>query len=194
MHRHAPLVEPEEDRLRLDALDAEADEMRHSIDGIAVERHAADPHRRVTSDALGELALSVRFRGEPTVGGHLGGRRAEADHGRDVLEPAPPGTFLRASDDERREPQAAAHEQGAGALRPSELVRADRAQVGIEGGEVDRDVPAAMHASTCTRTPRSRHAAATAVAGWIVPTSWFASCTVTSAVAGRTASSTSVGL
>src|SRR5207237_896291 len=113
-------VEPEEDRLRFDALDAEADEMRDPIGGIAVEGHAANPRRGVVRDAVRELALRTRFGGEPTVGRNFGGGGAEADHGRDVLEP-------------------------------------------------------------------------TAPAGWIVPTSWLAICTVTSAVSGRTASSTAVG-
>src|SRR6266536_423229 len=53
--------------------------------------------------------------------------------------------------------------------------------------------PAAMHASTCTSTPRSRQAAATSAAGWTVPTSWLASWTVTRAVFARTAPSTSAG-
>ena len=51
--------------------------------------------------------------------------------------------------------------------------------------------PAAAHASTWTRTSRSRAPATISATGCSVPTSWLASCTDTSAVSGRIASSTS---
>ena len=54
--------------------------------------------------------------------------------------------------------------------------------------------PAAAAASTCTSTPRSRQAATTSATGWMVPTSWLAHCTCTSAVSpGRMAATTSSG-
>ena len=79
---------------------------------------------------------------------------------------------------ERREPQPAAHEQRAGALRPAELVRGDRAEVGAERGERRRDVAGRrarvdVHERRRARAPRAH----TSAAGCSVPTSWFASCT-----------------
>src|SRR5215207_5688195 len=109
MHRHPPLVEPEEDRLRLDALHPETHEVRYPVDGIAVAHDAPDPRSRIAGDSVGELALPVRLVCEPPVGGDLGGGGAEADHGGHVLETAAPGAFLGAPDDEGWQPQAAAH-------------------------------------------------------------------------------------
>ena len=88
------------------------------------------------------------------------------------------------------EPQPAPHEQRARALRAAELVRGDRAEVGVERGEVDRRRDRRPRTRRRARARRARAPPrATAAAGWIVPTSWFASCTITSAVSARTASS-----
>ena len=62
-------------------------------------------------------------------------------------------------------------------------VRGDAHEVGAERGEVDghragRGTGVDVH----ERRPRSRAPAHTAAAGWSVPTSWLASCTVTRAV------------
>ena len=95
-------------------------------------------------------------------------------HAGDVFDPAAPGPFLRAADDERRDAQAAAHEQRARTLRAAPLVRGHRAQVGAERGERRR---------ACARSPRTRRRgrarraratrAHTSAAGCTVPTSWL---------------------
>ena len=126
--------------------------MRDSLGGIAVERHAANPRRSVMRDGGPRVALRTRFGGEPTVGRYLGSGRAEADHGRDVLEPALPGA-PRAADDERREPQPAAYEQR---RRPSVLRTCGALTEHRSAPRAPKSTgtcPAAMHASTWTSTP-----------------------------------------
>ena len=54
--------------------------------------------------------------------------------------PAAARALLRAADEERIEPQPAPHQQRARALRAAELVRGDRAEVGVERAKVDRHV------------------------------------------------------
>ena len=73
------------------------------------------------------------------VGRRAGG--AEPDPCGDVLDPGAPRSFLRAADDQGIDAQTAPHEQRACALRSTELVRGDRAQVDVERTEVDRRVP-----------------------------------------------------
>ena len=97
---------------------------------------------------------------EPVVGRQPRARGAEADDRGDVLEAAAPRPFLRAADDERREPQPAAHEQRARALRAAELVRGDRAAGRRRGRRTTTATwPTAAHASTCTIAPAARAAA-----------------------------------
>ena len=175
VHRHAPLVEPEQDRLRLDALDAEADEMRHPIDGIAVERHAADPLRRLVRDAVGELALRTRFGGEPTVGGSSAAAAPKPTMAGTSSSPprrarscAPP-TTNGGSRRPRRTSSAPAP------FGPPNLCALTEHRSAPRAPKSTGTCPAAMHASTWTSTPRSRHAAATAPrAGSCRPRGWRA--------------------
>jgi len=66
--------------------------------------------------------------------------RTEADDRGRVLELAAPRALLRSADDHRCEAEAAPHEERARALRPAELVRGDRAEVGVERRERDGHV------------------------------------------------------
>ena len=54
MHGDAVLVEPEEDGLRLDPVDPEADEMREPIDGIAEDRQPVDGLGRFGEQPIGQ--------------------------------------------------------------------------------------------------------------------------------------------
>ncbi len=54
MHGHAPLVEPEEDGLRLHALDPETHEMWQPVDRIAEDRQPLDRLGPLTQQPLGE--------------------------------------------------------------------------------------------------------------------------------------------
>ena len=102
-----------------------------------------------------------------------------------VLEPGPPGPLLVAADEQRPQPQPAAHEQRADARRAAELVGADRQQVGAEVVEVDRARGRRPGPRRRARArPRSRHAATTSATGCSVPTSWLPHCTCTSAGVG----------
>ena len=194
MHGDAALVEGEEDRLGLDAVDAEAHEVRAGTSSGSPKRSTpAHGGQRPRGEPVGQAraprrprvrappsASSAAAAPKPTMRGH-------------VLDAAAPGPLLRAAHDERREPQPAPHEQRGRALRAAELVAGDRAQVGAEGGEVDGDVAGRrarvdVHddAALARAARRSRPPPVCSV-----PTSWLASCTDTSAVSGRIASSTS---
>ena len=124
----------------------------------------------------------------------LGGDDAEADHRRDVLQPAPAGPLLRAADDELREPQAAPHEQRACALGPAHLVGGDRHEVGTERVEIDGDVARGharvdVHEHAPLAAPRWRprpRAGASRPRGWRAARSPARS-------SGRTAATTSSG-
>ena len=130
----------EEDRLGLDAADPEAHEVGERRRGIAVALDVGDRGER-----RGRRGRSVSARARaasrampPSV--ELGRGRAEADDAGDVLDAAAARALLRAADDERREPQPAAHQQRADALGAAELVRGDRAEVGAEADELEVDV------------------------------------------------------
>jgi hypothetical protein len=137
VHRDAVLVEREQDRLGLDAVDPDAQQVRECVVGIggAESGDARDVlgHFRGTRD---ERTLRRALGGEVDGGAH----RAEADPRRNVLDAGAPRPFLRAPDDQRIESQPAPYEQSARAFRSAHLVRGDRAQVGVERAEVDRDV------------------------------------------------------
>ena len=70
--------------------------------------------------------------------------------------PAAARPLLRAAHEQRREPQAPAHEQRARALRAAELVRGDRAEVGAERVEVDGNVPGGRARVDVHDAPRAR--------------------------------------
>ena len=67
-------------------------------------------------------------------------RRAETDYPYQVLEAAPSGPFLRATDDERLEAQAPAHDERPDAGRATEFVSADGYEIGTQRVELDGDV------------------------------------------------------
>ncbi len=69
-------------------------------------------------------------------------RRPEGEQGRERLEPGPAPAFLFPSHEEGFEPAPTPHDQRTGTGHPTELVRADADQVGVERSEVRRDVPA----------------------------------------------------
>ena len=77
--------------------------------------------------------------GEPTVG-ELGGGGTEPDDGGDVLDARSAASFLGAADQERGQAHPPSHQQRGRAFRAAQLVGGDRAQVGAEPGEVERDV------------------------------------------------------
>ena len=132
----------EQDRLRLDALDAEAHEV-----GEARRRGRRSARRRRTAVAAA-ASRSVRRRAVAASRSSAPGRADARRHaapkptiaGTSSIPPrrarscAPPTT-------NGGNAQPAPHEQRGGALRATELVAGDRAQVGAERREVDRDVP-----------------------------------------------------
>ena len=89
-------------------------------------------------DLAGEAARGGGLDGEPITGCELRGRGAEPDDRGHVLQSTATLAFLRAADDQRRDPQPPTDEERAGALGPTELVGGDAEEVGAEGGEVDR--------------------------------------------------------
>ena len=157
MHRDTVLVEREQDRLGLDALDAEAQEMggadradRGRRSARRRDRRAPRPPRRpapprhAPRSPVGRLGSATRTR-----------RRSRRS--RHVLETTAAQPLLGSADDQRVEPQPAAHEQRARTLRPAELVRGDRAQVGSELGERHRHVPdGRARVDVHERTPLAR--------------------------------------
>ena len=190
VHRDAALIEREQDRLRLDAVDAEA----HEVGQARVrDRRSARRRRRSPIAPCGRAASDerpfARSRRRPR-------RRAAAPKptiaGTSSM-PGAPGALLRAADDERREAEAAPHQECRRALGAAEGVAGDRAEVGAEGGEVDGDVTGGRARVDVDDARRAcaRTRSTTAAAGCSVPTSWLASCTDTSAVSGRSAAATS---
>ncbi len=143
MGRHPRLIEAEEHRLGLDPVDAEADEVRHPVGGVAEGRDAGE-RRDAVDQAVGAAPVGGGLRVEAAGLGQLPGRRAEADGPEEVLEPCPPGPLLVAAQQQWPETQAASHQQGARAERSAELRATQRKQVGAERGEVDGVVAHAL--------------------------------------------------
>ncbi len=189
MGGHADLIEPDQDRLRLDSVDAQA----HQVGG------AAPPQRR------GRTRAPPRWRAPPRAadrsGRRLGttprrvpGRSTRRPRRRSpprpgcprarcagpVLVPRPPGTEAAGP---RAAPAAPRPFRGHPACGPTVTAgRRPRCRT------TSARCPAAA-ASTWTSTPRSRHAATTSATGWRVPTSWLAHWQWTRAVLGPMASS-----
>ena len=136
MGRHPCLIEAEEHRLGLDPVDAEADEVRHPVRGVA-ERCDAGECPDAVDQAVGAVPVGGGLRVEPPGLGQVVGRRAQADGTEEVLESRPSGPLLVAAEQKRPQAQTATHQQGARAERAAELRPAQREQVGPERGEVD---------------------------------------------------------
>ena len=147
------------------------------------------PGTRSTTVAARSIERPLRGRLGREVDGRA--RRAEADPRGHVLDPAAARPFLRAADEQRRDAQPAPHEQRPRAQRTTELVRGHRAEVGAERA---RSRPRRDPRPRTRRRARARRARATPrtprPTGCTVPTSWFASCTLTNVVSARTASTT----
>ena len=134
---------PEQHGLGLDALDAEAHEVRQPLDGVAVDADAVEPgasapqHRASRTRSVSRRCRGLRGQPAPSApsAAHAAPKPTMAG---DVLEPGPAGPLLVAADQQRRQAQAPADQQRADARRPAELVGADRQQVGAERPEVDR--------------------------------------------------------
>ena len=137
MDRDPALVEREQDRLGLDAVDPAADDAGQPGDRVAVERDPVGATWQFGTDPVGVRSGGFRFRADRA--GELLGGGAEAHDGGDVLDPTPTGPLLHAADHERGNAQSAADEQCAGALGSAPRVRGDAHQVRAERGEVDRD-------------------------------------------------------
>ena len=182
VHGDAVLVEREQDRLGLDAVDADAHEVRERLGPD--RRSARRRDARADTVAAGAIERALRVPLPPDVDAGRTPAPNPTPRGH-VLDAAAPRPLLRAADEERREAQAAAHEQRAGAFRAAPSLWAVTERGRRRARRTRRQWPAAAHASTCTSTPRSaRRGARPPPTGWTVPTSWFASCTDTSAVSG----------
>jgi len=127
---------PKQHGLRFDAEHAEAHEVGDPSERVAVDDDTVEGrHRR--EHPIGQrscrsgLALDVDRRA----------RLAEPDDAGDVLEAGPSSALLVAAAQQRTQAKPAAHEQRADARWSAQLVRADRQQVGVERGEVDRHLP-----------------------------------------------------
>ena len=161
-------------------------------DGIAVRHDAVDAADGV-EHAVGEaprVAASVarRRRGRARRPPH----RTPGSPGRSRTRPAvlapgrcPRATAATAARAGRAVPRGRAARRTCGALTDSKSAPSAPKSTGTW--------PTACAASTCTSTPRSRHAATTSATGCTVPTSWLAHWTCTSAVSGRTAPRTVSG-
>ena len=174
MDGDARLVQAEQHRFGLHALDAQADDVGHPVDRVAAHGHPGRPPRPPRPDrSVWRRAASLRRRAAPARP-ELGRGGPEADGRQHVLQPGPAGPLLLAADQERLEPQAPADDQRADAGRAAQLVGGDRHQVGAEPLEVEGTCPAAATASTWTGMPRRRQRSTTSATGWTVPTSWLA--------------------
>ena len=155
VHRDAALVEREQDRLGLDAVDAEAHEVGEAVGRVAEALdagHARDALRApVAPRALRSRRLVVARVERVRRGG------AEADDGGDVLDAGPPRPLLRATDHERREAQTRAGR--AARPRPSgppNLWPVTEQRSAPSPPKSTATWPAAAQASTCTTTSRAR--------------------------------------
>ena len=138
VHGDAVLVEREQDRLGLDAVDAEAQQVRERPP-IADRRTARRPGPRRRPSRPRSMSARCAAASAATSTSAARGAEARPTRARSRSRPAAPAPARR-----RRATAAtrrpAAHEQRARALRSAELVRGHRAEVGAERGEVDRDV------------------------------------------------------
>ena len=115
----------------------------------------------------------------------LGGRGAEAHDRGHVLDAAAPRPLLGAAHENGGKRRPRRTSSAAAPLGPPNLCAVTDTRSAPSAAKSTGTWPAAAHASTCTVMPRSRAAATTAAAGCSVPTSWLASCTVTSVVSSR---------
>ena len=194
VHRHAALVEREQDRFRLHAVDPEAHEVGEARVGVAVALDAGNaPRSRRRRAARSRRALARLRRRRPDD------RRAAAPKptmagtssipARRARSCAPPTT-----NGGKRRPRRTS--SAAAPFGPPELVARSPSR-GRRRARAKSTAtwPAAAHASTWTTASlRARTAATTSAAGCSVPTSWLASCTDTSAVSGRIAAATASGV
>ena len=176
----ARLVEEEQQRLALHAFDADVgaagdldvggDGLADTVDGgdqTADEpiAHGGDAH------AFG-LPLGVG-------GGEGGGHRHDPRH---VVRPAPPVALLAAADEQRVDGDALADDEHADALRPAELVGAQRQQVDVRPELAEVEPARRLHGigvQQARSAQRARTTPATAPRSLIEPTSLFTAITET---------------
>jgi len=134
MHRHTRLIQPDEEGLRFDLVEAEADQMVQPVNGVAKHPHSVggvgpggDP---VGLDA-GECCVMF----SPSDCGVQ--RRGEAEGEGHRFHAGPPGPFLIAADDQGIQPQSPPHEECPDAGWTAQLVGGQRHQVGAK--LVERD-------------------------------------------------------
>ena len=138
-------VQPDEDGLGLHAVHAEADQVGQPglrRPGPTTSTPSTASAASTTEAICRRAAAASVVIAAPVFAGQRGRRGAEGEQGRERLEPGPAPAFLLAAHEQGIEPAATPDDQRTGAGHPSELVRADADQVGVERGEVHRDVPA----------------------------------------------------
>ena len=192
-HRDALEIERDQQRLGLDAIEADVGRVRHARLARAVDARcpapragcppradrAARPDARPSSAIL--LAAIRAATPMPTMPG-------------DVLGAGAAAALLPAAGQQRQHAHAALDPERADALRPVELVRRDRQQVDAERLDVRSEScpPTAPHRCGTARRARARSRASSAI-GWIVPISLLACMTETSAVSSVSASRSASG-
>ena len=126
---HAGLVEQVQQRLALDALEQHvrrAGDLVLRRDRLAHAGHGGD---EPGDEAVAQRGEADDLRRPLGVGG--GERLGRGDDAGDVVRAAAPLALLPAADDERLDRHAVAHGEHADALRPAELVGAQRQQVDV---------------------------------------------------------------
>ncbi len=143
----AGLIETEQHRLRLDAVDADA----HVVGKATIRTRLAQHLDALDGVEAGDQPIAVGERADllasesgdaGVIARHQGCRgRAQAHDARHVLEARPPRPFLIPAEQEGLEAQAPPDEERTRAGRCTELVAADREQVDPQLGSVDRHSP-----------------------------------------------------
>src|SRR5579875_366486 len=135
MHGDACAVQPDHDRLRLDASDPDTNEVRQSAGGVRIADEWDTRDRQGSIEQRGDLAASGRlFKMHPlvAVSGQRGRRSSESSNSKDVLEAGTARSLLGSADNEGLDPQTGAEDERSGPWRSAELFGAHRDEVGTD--------------------------------------------------------------
>ena len=193
VHRHARAVEPDQHRLGLHAVDAQADEVGQAIRRVGCA-HRPRRRRRTAHDApsrrSGGGTCRLGSHAAPVVPRQGCGGRPEGQQGRDRLEAAAPPPLLLATDEQRCEAGPRRTTSAPAPGTPPSLWALTLTRSAPSASRSVGTCPQAAAASTWTVTPKSRHKATASWTGWRVPTSWLAhwQCTSAGAAPVRAAS------
>ena len=161
VHGDAVLVEAEQDRLRLDAVDAEAHEVGQALVGVAEAVDAVDGGR--DPPRAGPSARAPRPPRAPAGRPRRARRRRRRSRRSRATSSMPPRRARSCAppttNGGQRRPRRTS--SAAAPFGPPSLWRGDRAEVGAERGEVDRNVTRRPRTRRRGRARRARGAAST---------------------------------